>query len=214
MAETKRNLLRRQSEFSMILAHGTYGHTHELTTIKPGQYIIFVSRTSRYLPQNVIDPKFKDIFTNQSLIESLIKGTLRNVPPVLTDLEHRTYGPGDECPNLEMKMHDPGWPGMGWHKLPLVWREELKLRPGEGNGHTVKLSNYNRTGVTFVVSCRATGSQMEAYQGVTNVYLFPPGTHEYKLQLQNLISSRMLKRRRNNSSLRKNINEPEAKRRA
>jgi hypothetical protein len=213
MSETKRNALRRQTHFSMILAHGTYGYTRDLTTIKPGQYIIFISRTSRYLPQSIINPEFKDIFTQKHLIESLIKGTLRHVPPFLIDIEHRTYGPGDQCPNLEMQMHDPEWSGMGWHKLPLVWREELKIRPGEGNGHTIKLSEYNTIGVTFIVACRATGSQMQNYQGVTNVYQFPPGSYEHNLQLQDEISARIIKRRRNNNSLRKNKNQPASKRR-
>ena len=199
-------MLRRQTKFSMILAHGTYGLTTSLTTINPDQYIIFVSRTSRYLPQNIIDDRFKQIFSNQSLIESLIKGTLRNVPEYLKDLETRTYGPGDQCPDLTMEMKDPNWMGMGWHPLPLHWKEILKTKSGYGNGQTLQLSQYENTGVTFIVACRATGQQLETYHGITNVYQFPPGSYEQALVMQNQISARTLKRRRNTETLRRNEN--------
>jgi hypothetical protein len=189
----------------MILAHGTYGYPATLTTVKPDQYIIFLSRTSRYLPQSIIDDRFKEIFTHQSLIKSLIKGKLRNVPAYLKDFERRTYGPGDLCPDLTMIMRDPDWIGMGWHPLPLPWRETLKIKAGGGNGRTVKLSDYQNTGVTFIVACRATSNQSDEYRGITNVYQFPPDSYEQALVTQDEISSRILKRHRNTETLRKKI---------
>lgn len=213
MAETKRNALRRQTDFKMILAHGQYGITTELTTILPNQYIIFVSRTSRYLPQHVIDRRFKEIFTSLTLIKDLIKGTLTNVPPYLKDLETRTYGPGDQCPDLMMQMRDPAWPGMGVHQLPLSWPNQLRILPGEANGQTYKISQYHGTGVTFIVACRGVEGQNSSYSGVVNRYIFPPGSIYSRLQTQDEISARILKRRRNNANLRKNKDERVAKRR-
>jgi hypothetical protein len=109
-------------------------------------------------------------------------------------------------------MYDPSWPGMGLHQLPLYEPNQLKLHPGYGNGETVKLSQYHGTGVTFIVACRGVEGQSTEYSGVRNMYVFPPGTIHYALQLQNQASARILKRRRNNASLRKNKDERDAKR--
>lgn len=210
--ESKRDALYRQKEYSMILSHGSYGLTFNTFTVPPEQFIIFVSRTSRYLPQYIIDSQFKTIFTDINKIKRVIREEYHPLPPYLEGLKTRTYGPGDSCPNLKLQMSDPKWPGMGVNHLPLIWREQLKTKQGEYNGITTTLSNYTRKGVTFVVACRAVETQSMNYMGVKDVYTFPQNSTEYALQMQNLISSRSLKRRRDEDTLRKNKNVPQSKR--
>jgi hypothetical protein len=200
----------------MLFGHGAYSQNVTTFTVPAGKYYIFISRTSRYLPQSVVTPGFYNFFTDLSQIKGLLKGEVD--PPVfLEDWRNRTYGPGDSCPNLTLQTQDSNWPGMGAHKLPLVGQNALKNAPTLGyNGRTMKISEVPGTGVFFVVACRATETQSENFRNLTRKsYNFTPGSLENRLQRMNLISTRTNKRRRGNQAtiINKNKNEPVAKKR-
>jgi hypothetical protein len=95
-------------------------------------------------------------------------------------------------------MSDPSW-GMGVHQLPMA-QNELRTTPGAFMGQTMKLSELipllSGSGILFVTSCRGTTNLPTSYQNLTANYSFPNWSLEYNLQRQNVISSRMLKRRR------------------
>jgi hypothetical protein len=88
---------------------------------------------------------------------------------------------------------------MGVHQLPMA-QNELRTTPGAFMGQTMKLSELipllSGSGILFVTSCRGTTNLPNSYQNLTANYTFPNWSLEYNLQLQNEISSRMLKRRR------------------
>ena len=219
MTETKRNIIRRLSrpenpKMAMVLAHGLYA-SREAFSVPNGLVIIFVSRTARYLPQSVVNTEFYNVFTRPERIHGILSNTNSRPPVFLKDWERRTYGPGDLCPNINLEMFDAGW-GMGLHALPLV-QNQLRTTPGIYMGETIKLSGLvsriHGSGILFVTSCRGTTDLSTYYQNISANYKFPEWSLEYKLQEQNEISSRMLKRRRNTNSIRKNKNTPDAKRR-
>jgi hypothetical protein len=161
----------------------------------------------------VVTPGFYNFFTDLEKIKGLLKNEV--VPPVfMRDWRNRTYGPGDECPDLTLQMQDPQWPGMGASTLPLG-HNALRIAPSLGySGRTMKISEVPGTGVFFVVACRATETQPTNFRNLTRKsYNFVPGSVENRLQRQNLISSRINKRRRENQpTIRKNKNVPAAKR--
>ena len=217
MAETKRNAARRLSNPSnprtaMVLAHGSYA-SRESFNVPNGIVIIFVSRTARYLPQSVINSEFYNVFTRRVRLHNILSNTNSRPPLFLKDWDRRTYGPGDVCPNLKLEMDDPDW-GMGLHALPLV-NNQLRTTPGVFYGRKMKLSELvheiGGSGVLFVTACRAVTTQLNSYRNLTANYSFPQWSLEYNLQRQNEISSRMLKRRRNSNTLRKNKNLPSEK---
>ena len=217
MAETKRNMIKRLSRpenhgMAMVLSHGSYA-SREGFNVPTGIVIIFVSRTARYLPQSVVNSEFYNVFTRTQRIHNILSNPNSRPPIFLKDWERRTYGPGDLCPNLKLEMNDPAW-GMGIHALPLV-QNQLRTTPGIHYGRTMKLSDLISTmsgsGILFVTACRATTTQLNTYMNLTSNYSFPLWSLEYNLQRQNEISSRMLKRRRNTNSIRKNKNTPDSK---
>lgn len=197
---------------AMVLGHGSYA-SREAFSVPTGLVIIFVSRTARYLPQSVVNTEFYNVFTRKERIHTILSNSNSRPPLFLKDWERRTYGPGDLCPNLKLEMDDPAW-GMGIHALPLV-QNQLRTTPGIHYGRTLKLSNLVSTmsgsGILFVTACRASTTQLTTYTNVTANYSFPLWSLEYNLQRQNEISSRILKRRRNNTGLSKNKNTPVTK---
>ena len=218
MAETKRNMIKRLSKpdspkMAMVLAHGLYATRYGFS-VPAGKIIIFVSRTARYLPQSVVGKNFYNVFTRLERIHGILSNPKSRPPLFLKDWEHRVYGPGDQCPDLNLEMDDPAW-GMGIHALPLM-NNQLKLQAGVLYGKTMKLSQLiseiSGSGILFVTACRATTDMPTYYQNVTATYTFPKWSLEYQLQRQNEISARFLKRRRENNTLRKNKNQPRAKR--
>lgn len=228
MAETKRNMIKRLSKpenpkTAMVLAHGLYA-SREAFSVPNGLIIIFVSRTARYLPSSVVNTEFYNVFTSSERIHGILSNPNSRPPVFLKDWEKRVYGPGDQCPNLGLTFHElsttePVVWGWGIHSLPLV-NNQLKMSKGVFYGMKMKLSqvisSINGNGIIFVTSCRGTTDLPTYYQNVSANYTFPEWSLEYKLQRQNEISSRMLKRRRINKEnlLRKNKNNtPDAKRR-
>jgi hypothetical protein len=217
MAETKINMIRRLSKpeknsMAMVLAHGLYD-SREAFSVPNGLIIIFVCRTARYLPQSVVNTEFYNVFTRPERIHGILSNTNSRPPVFLKDWKRRTYGPGDLCPSINLEMFDTGW-GMGLHALPLV-QNQLRTTPGLYMGETIKLSELvsriHGSGILFVTSCRGTTDLPRYYENLSANYTFPQWSLEYNLQRQNAISSRMLKRRRNTNSIRKNKNTPEAK---
>lgn len=219
MSETKRNMVKRLSKpespkMAIVLAHGLYA-SREGFTVPPGKIIIFVSRTARYLPQSVVDSDFYNVFTRPERIHGILSNPNSRPPLFLKDWEQRIYGHGDLCPNLGLEMNDPAW-GMGIHSLPLV-NNQLKLIRGFLYGQNMKLSQLTsqiqNSGILFVTACRATTDMPTYYDNISANYSFPRWSIEYNLQRQNAISARILKRRRENNTLRKNKNQPNAKKR-
>jgi len=159
--ERKLRLMSRYADdtgrLGLVLSHGEYQENAIATkfTVPDGQLIVFVSKTGVYLPQAIIDRSFYDIFGSVQGVSNLLKkGT--NVPWYLKGFKKRTYGPGDQCPNLTLHMKDPAWRGMGIHALPL--KAPLSgpgAPPGAYNGQTKKLRDIAGRGVLFVVACRA-----------------------------------------------------------
>lgn len=216
MSETKANLIRNFSgsnfRAAMVLAHGGYESMNSFV-LRPGLIIIFVSRTARYLPQTVIDSSFYSVFTRRERLKTILTETNSRPPQFLKDWRTRTYGPGDVCPDITLDMSDPAW-GMGLHLLPLS-DNQLRTTPGVFYGTRMKLSELVSTltdrGILFVTSCRSTPQMPTNYMNLRANYRFPEWSMEHMLQVQNQISSRMLKRRRNNRT--RNANQPVTKRR-
>jgi hypothetical protein len=199
-------------KMAMVLAHGSYA-SREGFSVPNGKIIIFVSRTARKLPQSVVNSDFYNVFTRPERIHGILSNPNSRPPLFLKDWERRVYGPGDLCPNLNLEMNDPAW-GMGIHALPMV-NNQLKLQAGVLYGRTMKLSQViseiSGSGILFVTACRGTPAT-DNYYNLTANYTFPEWSLEYNLQRQNEISSRLDKRRREINTLRKNKNQPNAKR--
>lgn len=147
-----------QGRLSLLLSHGEYQGNAIATkfTVPEGQLIVFVSKTGVYLPQKIVDKQFYEIFGDKRNVSDLLKKKTFPLPWYLKGFRKRTYGPGDQCPNLTLHMFDPAWEGMGIHALPL----KAPLRgpgapPGEFRGQTKKLRDITGRGVLFVVACRA-----------------------------------------------------------
>ncbi len=217
MSETKRNMVKRLSKpeapkMAMVLGHGLYA-SRDGFSVPAGKIIIFVSRTARYLPQSVVNTEFYNVFTRPARLHGILSNPNSRPPLFLKDWERRVYGPGDVCPNLSLAMNDPNW-GMGIHALPMV-NNQLKMQPGVFYGQEMKLSQIisaiNGNGILFVTACRATTDMPYYYRNISANYTFPEWSLEYNLQRQNAISARLLKRRRENNTLRKNKNQPNAK---
>ena len=201
-------------KMAMILGHGSYASRAGFS-VPTGKIIIFVSRTARYLPQSVVNTEFYNVFTRPARLHGILSNPNSRPPLFLKDWERRVYGPGDVCPDLSLAMNDPAW-GMGIHSLPLT-NNQLKTNPGVFYGQTMKLSRVvseiSGSGILFVTACRATTDMPTSYQNVSANYTFPVWSLEYNLQRQNEISARLLKRRREINLLRKNKNQPNAKKR-
>jgi hypothetical protein len=213
MNTSKRINLARKTDLYMLFGHGVYKRDVTTFTVPAGKYFIFISRTSRYLPQSVVTPEFYNFFTDLAQIKGLLKDEVEP-PRFMSNWRNRTYGPGDSCPDLTLHMQDTQWPGMGAHRLPLV-QNGLRIAPTlGGSGGNLKISEVPGTGVFFIVACRATETQSVNFRNLNrNSYNFAPGSLENRLQRQNLISTRTNKRRRENqTTTRRNKNVPAAKR--
>lgn len=159
--ERKLELMRRYADegrLSLLLSHGEYQENAIATkfTVPEGQLIVFVSKTGVYLPQKIVNQQFYDIFGDKRNVSNLLKRRTFPVPWYLKGFRKRTYGPGDQCPNLTLHMSDPAWGGMGIHTLPLTkGLEGPEAPPGAFHGQTKKLRDLAGRGVLFVVACRA-----------------------------------------------------------
>lgn len=188
--ERKLQLMSRYADdvrhLSLLLSHGEYQENAIATkfTVPDGQLIVFVSKTGVYLPQKIIDDNFYSIFGSVQGVSNLLKkGT--GVPWYLKGFKKRTYGPGDQCPNLTLHMSDPAWGGMGIHALPLRARlDGPGAPPGQFRGQTRKLRDIAGRGVLFVVACRAVAGreQTPAYFHAPNYTLRTGGVDERILQ--------------------------------
>jgi len=225
MAETKRNMVKRLSKpeapkMAMVLGHGSYA-SREGFSVPAGKIIIFISRTARYLPSTIVNSAFYNVFTRPERLHGILSNPNSRPPLFLKDWERRVYGPGDVCPNLDIKFHElsPTEPvewGWGIHSVPLA-NNQLRTTPGILYGQEMNLaqiiSGFSGSGILFVTSCRGTTTTPTYYQNVSANYTFPEWSLEYNLQRQNEISARLLKRRRENTTLGRNRNQPGAKKR-
>lgn len=154
-----------QGRLSLLLSHGEYQGDAIATKFKvpEGQLIVFVSKTGVYLPQKIVDQKFYEIFGDKRNVSDLLTRKTFPVPWYLKGFRKRTYGPGDQCPNLTLHMSDPAWGGMGIHPLPLKARlEGPGAPPGAFHGQTKKLRDLAGRGVLFVVACRAVVGRVQS----------------------------------------------------
>ena len=216
MAETKRDLLIRLTgkPMHLVLGHGAYSKVTRLFSVPDNTFFIFICKASRGLPQAIVNDDFYKLFRTTRAIQRMIRYPQVRVPDFMEDWRFRTYGPGDQCPDLQLSFNDPEWPGMGSHFLPLRIYDHLRIIKGGGNGLETKMSDVRpNSGIMFIVACR--GVEESTPNSVNNIkknYVFPRGSLEAAIQMQNRISYRFFKRRRENTSLRKNKNVPLAKR--
>jgi hypothetical protein len=116
----------------------------------------------------------------------------------------RVYGPGDIIADIKLSYRDPEWPGMGIHKLP-IQPNQLRMIPGAFHNRTMYISevlsstSYQTPTIVFFVNCRGTTNMPSNYMRQNINYNFGGSTLENKLILQNIISSRLNKRRANNN---------------
>ncbi len=101
-----------------------------------------------------------------------------------------------------MELKDGNLPGFGVFKLPVSF-QTLVTHDGSGHGESGFLSAFSQStppGVYIIVSCRATAGQSRYFQNQNANYRFPRGTFIKTIENQNRISSRLLKRRRENKN--------------
>ena len=191
--DTKRILTKTLPKYIMM-GHGVYTKSPKVFTVPDDKVYIFVSKSSRYLPQSIITPEFYKYFKSLS----------GPMPKVLQGWKQRIYGPGDRCSDISLNFSDPAWPGMGIHKLPLK-ADQFKTTLGELSGMKGPLSELNAPpGVYFIISCRAITGQSTRYGNQSANYLFSKGSTHQRIQNENAASSRLNKRRREKGpSLRK-----------
>jgi hypothetical protein len=212
MSSTKREVMMTSDELYVSLAHGGY----ETSNIRPyvipdNLYVVYVSKASRYLAQTVIDSDFYRYFGSVPLVKNSIRDARSWKPSVLDGMFQRVYGPGDVIANILLQYRDPEWPGMGIHRLP-IQPNQLRVIPGDFHNRTMHISDvlssttYPTPTIVFFVNCRATTNTPSNYMRQNINYNFGGGTLENKLILQNIISSRMNKRRRGNNVNFMNIN--------
>ena len=193
---TKIELIRTLRNKYIALGHGTY-ESHDYFVVPKNVVILFVSRSSRYLPQSVVSPEFYSYFGSPYRNYS---STSINVPQVLDDRYERTYGPGERVANLYLNFRDPQWPGMGLHRLPIA-QGTFKTTPGKYAGlrGTLKELVQQGPGVYFIVACRAIVGQSEKeFSQLKTVHYYPPFPSILggQVRLQNEISQSLRKRRR------------------
>ena len=183
--DTKRSLIKKLPKYIM-LGHGLYSSSPKVFVVPDDKIYIFLSKSSRYLPQSIITPEFYKYFR-----------TLTGPgPKILEGWQQRVYGPGDQCSDIGLSFVDPVWPGMGIHKLPLK-ADAFKTTPGDLAGTSGTLSNLNGPpGVYFIVSCRAISGQSILYQNQSATYIFPKGSTHQRVQNEDTASARLNKRRR------------------
>ena len=199
-------------ELYVSLAHGVY----ETSNIRPyvipdNLYVVYVSKSARYLAQSVVDADFYRYFGSVPLVKNSIRDARSWKPSVLDGMFQRVYGPGDVIADIMLRYKDPEWPGMGIHRLP-IQPNQFKMFRGDFNGRTMHISEvlssttYSTPTIVFFVNCRATTNTPSSYIRQNINYNFGGTTLENKLILQNIISSRMNKRRRGNNVNSMNIN--------
>ena len=188
------------------LAHGEYPSTNIRPYVLPDNlYIIYVSKASRYLLQSIIDDDFYRYFGNVPLIKNSIRDARSWKPSVLDGMFQRVYGPGDVIADIVLSFKDSAWPGMGIHQLP-IRPNQFKTSPGAFNGREMFVSqvlsstSYPHPTVIFLVNCRGTTGLSSNYSKQNINYNYGGGTLKNKLILQNIISSRMNKRRSSSPS--------------
>jgi len=196
---TKLELVRTLRKKYISLGHGTY-ESHDYFVVPKNVVIIFVSRSSRYLPQSVVSPEFYNYFGKSDRNYS---NRNVNVPEILEGRYERIYGPGEQVANLSLDFNDPDWPGMGLHRLPIA-QGTFKTDPGKYVGMKGNLKQLveEGPGVYFIVSCRAiVYPRKQPYdqknQSRTVKYFLPSAiTLGGQVQAQNEISQSLRKRRR------------------
>jgi len=204
MGDTKKHLYETLPKY-LMLGHGQYSRSPGHFTVPERTLYIFVSKSSRYLLQSVVNEQFYKYFSTKKP-----KG---KVPSVLEGWQKRVYGPGDRCSDISLQFKDPNWPGMGIHKIPLK-ADQLKTTKGFLGGQSGSLSEFKSPpGVYFIVACRAVAGQNARYTNQKANYLFTKNSTHQRLGLQNAVSSRFLKRRIANVTIRKTKNEPPSKKR-
>lgn len=97
----------RYGKKNFVLAHGNPSARFGTFKVPPGTIVVFMSEPGELLPQDVVDKKFYEMFSDPQLL---------GIP---REWVERTYVAGSECPNIQLDPNDPQWPGMGLHALPL-----------------------------------------------------------------------------------------------
>lgn len=206
MSETKLHLFQRLPKFIM-LGHGGYPLSHRQVVVPRDTMLVFLSKPSRYLMNSVVTPDLYTYFEDPKFTAP--------EPPTVRGWNQRMYGPGDVVDDLYLVFEDAKWPGMGIHKLPLKPGEHVfNSKKGAEHGQKGYISKLiKQPGVYFIIACRAVEGQHPFYSNQTVSYIFAKGSKHERLQAYNAVTARLTKRRRVTTGLRKNANEPSAKRR-
>lgn len=194
---------RPNTNIKWAVAHGEHTPAALLASfpVPPGVYVSLVAPPGTLLSKNIIyHPTFHELHRNIRRTREFIRQEIpeRNLPPSLRYFytnKPRIYTPGTFIPNLELKFIDPDP-----YTNVFIGLKSLKHHSKTYTGAKVHLKDILiRPGVYFIVACR----------GSTNV------SRNAMLQHETRLAQGMFKRPRNNANmtLRRNANEPPAKRR-
>jgi len=193
--------MRPSTNIKWAIAHGE--HTNAALTgstrLPDGVYVSFVSEPGRLLSKNIIHhPTFHRLhrnirFTQQFIRKNIPRYQLPSALHYFYSNNPRIYLPGQYIPNLELQFVDPDP-----YTNIFLGVKSLKHHSKSFTNSRVHLSNIlTRPGVYFIIACRGSSSVSRSV------------IHNYEART----SQTLRKRPRNNASLRRNANEPSAKRR-
>ena len=191
--------IRPNTNIKWAIAHGEHTNAAllESTRIPEGVYVSFVSEPGRLLSKNIIyHPTFHRLHRNISLARQFIRKEIPRyqLPSSLRYFysnNPRIYLPGQYVPNLELEFIDTD-PYTNF----FIGLKSLKYHSKTYTNSRVRLSDILiRPGIYFIVACR----------GSTNV------SRSVMRQFEERTSQTLRKRPRNNIVLRRNANQPPAK---
>ena len=192
--------MRPNTNIKWAVAHGE--HTNAAlarpTRLPEGVYVSFVAEPGELLPKNIIyHPTFHRLHRNIRLTQQFIR---KNIPRYqLPSALHyfysnkpRIYLPRQYVPNLELKFVDPD----PYTNIFLGVKSLRRHSKSFTNSHVHLSDILTRPGIYFIIACRES----------SNV------ARNTMRQYETRTSQTLRKRPRNNVSLRRNANQPSAKR--
>jgi hypothetical protein len=194
--------MRPNTNIKWSIAHGRYTDPSRLRhfSVPEGVYVSLVSVPGFPVSKNIIyHPTFHTLHRNIRLTKEFIRHRIpmRNLPTALRyfySKNPRIYLPGDSIADLELEYKDPDP-----YTNIFLGVKSLKHHSKSFTNSSVHLSNIlNRPGVYFIIACRGT---------TNNTTRMTMQRHEMSL------AQSLRKRPRNTMSLRRNANQPSAKKR-